>query len=105
MVGGNEVWSGSTHAALGLAEAHGDNIPEVVIDRVLEHAQNVGVHIRLGQHENDVGTGSNIVGPFDVETDLPCPTYLVRIGWIECRQTVRRDYGQVCRWEPVKEVI
>ena len=43
MIRGSEVWPRGTHAAFALAEAHRDDIAKVIVNRILDCAQNVGV--------------------------------------------------------------
>ena len=59
-----------------------------------ERAQDVGVVIRLGEHQDDVRAGRDGVGPQDVEADLLGPTGHVGVAGDERRQAVRRDLGE-----------
>ncbi len=82
------------HAALVLAEAHRDDVAQVVIDRVLERTLYIGVIIRLCQNKSDVRAGSDRVRPQDVEADFLGPAGHVAIADNEGRQTVGRDLGE-----------
>ena len=82
------------HAGLGLAEALGDDVAEVVIHRVLRGAQDVGIIVRLGQVEHDVRAGGDGMRPQDVQRDLLRPPGHVRITGDERRQAIRGDLGE-----------
>jgi hypothetical protein len=47
------------HTTLILAEALGNNVAEIIIDRILCGAQNVGIIVRFCQDQHDVSTGGD----------------------------------------------
>ena len=92
-------------ATLVLAEAHRDDVAKVVVDRVSERAEDIGVVVRLGQYQDDVCAGGDGMRPFNVEADLLGPPRHVGVARDKRRETVRCDLGQVYRRETVKGFV
>ncbi len=78
-------------AALGLAEALGDDVAEFVVDRESGRAQDVCIASAPGQHEVDGGAGSDHVRPLHVGRDLPGPHRLLGAAVERCQAVWRGD--------------
>ena len=80
------------HALLGLAEALRDHVAEVVVDRVLRGAEDVGVVVRLRQRRGRSSRPGAIAWAHSTSSVIsPAQPTRFGVALVERREAVRRD--------------